>query len=528
MKVAIDVVPIRNTGEMGGAFQTVIELIKGLAVQNTQDQYFLLTADWNHEYFGQFEKYGIQRILVHSAKPASELKFSQNRYINKIRNILARLMGRAKKMGLIGGSILRERSIDVLFCPMSAISYAEPGIPTVSIIYDLQHEYYPQFFADEELQHRRNFYNGIGELADYVACISTFTKNSFVELLNFPIERAEVIPISIHNREGVITPSERQSVLEKYKLSNHTYLYYPANYWPHKNHRMLLVALAMYTKKYPEQDLHLCLTGSQLDRDEEFQEMLRQMGLSNRVHHLGYVTDREVVSIMSCSSGLIFPSLFEGFGIPVAEAMSLGVPVLCSNNTSLPEVGGDAVCYFDPRRPEEMVEKMHAVIHDVELRNCLIDKGFKQVVKFDEDQMVKQYHTLLSRAAQTKTKRRYAITGIYQDNWTGRSVSVELEEAEGIRLLIAVLHLPEVQPNKEVKIKIIIGQLVKQITIHSGETYKLEEEITDSAVSVTIDINETFVPSQIGIPDERELGIQISVLSIMDGNGQVKSLHGKE
>ncbi|OAS20526.1 glycosyltransferase family 4 protein [Paenibacillus oryzisoli] len=531
MKVAIDVVPIRNTGEMGGAFQLVIELIKGLAQHNSNDQYYLLTAEWNHQYFEAFEQYGIERILVQaSSKPQQPVKTTffykvKRKIFNKIKKFSKKIF---KSVNLTRTSILRSRSIDVLFCPMSAVNYSEPGIPTLSLIYDLQHKYYPQFFTEEEIAVRDNYYKGISELADYVVCISDFTKNTLVEKLNYPQDRAEVIYISIQDRLNGISSIDTAEINQKLGLKGKNYAYYPANFWSHKNHRVLLTAMSIFINKYPELDLHLCLTGSLLNQEAYFNEIISQMNLQDRVLHLGYVTEHEVSVIMENASFLIFPSLFEGFGIPVAEALSMGTPVICSQNTSLPEVGGDAVLYFDPRKPEEIAEVMKNIVTDKPLRDRLVLKGYEQIKKFDNSIMIKQYHELLSKVASVESFNKYSISGIYGDNWSGEAVDISISDESIDRYLYVELILPSVSPHKRGQLHLTINGKIKKYTFTTDSLLVITEDLPKVTGEISIVIRTTFKPSEIGIPDERKLGVQIPKVDIREKHSgkSLKSLHG--
>lgn len=519
MNIAIDVIPIRNTGEMGGAFQTVMELIKGLAKRYKDDKYYLITAEWNHDFFESFEQLGIERILL--VRGQGSLRYCPN-FFSKVNRRVLKII---KKFFDFDSNkrILKSKSIDVLFCPMSAVNYSEAGIPVVSLIYDLQHEYYPQFFSLEELNHRKKFYREIAEQADYVVCISEYTKNSFVERLGFPEQRSVVVPISIQDRVSKLNEDQIKEIITRFGLLGKKYIYFPANFWPHKNHYMLFTAVAMLKNKHRDLDLHLCLTGSLLGKQEELKDILNQMGLKERVHHFGYVTDIEVAGLMSGSSALIFPSLFEGFGIPVAEAMAAGVPVLCSNNTSLPEVGGDAAIYFDPRKPEEIANKIYEIMVDDQLRTNLTKQGLVQIKRFNRDNMIEDYHRLLTKATNGRHSRRYVAEGIYADGWTGKRVDIYIGALpEKNKVLYAELHLPSFNPNKKVKLLIKNKTRIKKLTLQSGETAIIKENLSEETAHIYLEISDTFIPHAIGLPDNRELGLQIVKMEILESdNGQL-------
>jgi glycosyltransferase involved in cell wall biosynthesis len=188
-------------------------------------------------------------------------------------------------------------------------------------------------------------------------------------------------------------------LLKRYGLRQGEYLHYPANFWQHKNHAMLLTAFNVYRKTNPGSSLKLLCTGAPGRGADEFCEAARRMGLADSVVYPGYVTSEEYDFLLGAAAAMIFPSLYEGFGIPVLEAMFAGVPVLCSNVTSLPEVGGDAALYFDPRRPEEIVDAMTRLSDEPGLRKSLIALGLQRAALFkDADRMAVQYVNVLANA----------------------------------------------------------------------------------------------------------------------------------
>jgi glycosyltransferase involved in cell wall biosynthesis len=154
----------------------------------------------------------------------------------------------------------------------------------------------------------------------------------------------------------------------------------------------------MFTKKHPSQHLHLVLTGAELKSYGTLGTAVKQMGLADRVHFLGYLKEEELSAIWHRSLFLIFPSLFEGFGIPLVEAMRWGKPIVASNVTSVPEVAGDTAIYFDPRKPDEMAEAMCKVMEDEGLYHSLVAKGQEQLKHYEFDPMVDEYIRIIHQA----------------------------------------------------------------------------------------------------------------------------------
>ncbi|MFH7242695.1 MAG: glycosyltransferase family 4 protein [Spirulina sp.] len=288
--------------------------------------------------------------------------------------------------------ILKDRHhIDLLFCPFSSPHLAEEGLPLVAIAYDLQHLDLPFFFTPEEALHRNQFLRNLVDRADRIICISNFTKQSFIQHLKAEASQLIAVPICIHER---LTPQADEVVAErlnKLGLQVNQYLYFPANFWPHKNHRMLLTAYSIYRHRYPDQALDLVFTGALEGPQAELQEVVDLLDYTEYVHFLGFLDEVDLVALWQGCRGLIFPSLYEGFGIPVLEAMWFDKAVACSTVGSLPEVGGEAVIYFDPRKPEEIATAMEQLTSDTELTQSLRAVAQDWVRHFGQRAMAEQY-----------------------------------------------------------------------------------------------------------------------------------------
>jgi glycosyltransferase involved in cell wall biosynthesis len=183
-----------------------------------------------------------------------------------------------------------------------------------------------------------------------------------------------------------------QQQLQALGLADRPYAFYPANYWPHKNHRFLLTAYSIYRHRYPDRAWDLVFTGALASAEAELRAAAATMGLGDHVHFLGFLEESVLTAVWHGCQCLVFPSLYEGFGIPVLEAMMFGKPVIASNAGSLPEVGEDAVLYFDPRKPEELVAHWGTLQDDPEVRQTLVAKGQQRLQRFgDEVAMTQDY-----------------------------------------------------------------------------------------------------------------------------------------
>ena len=428
LRIAVDLTPLFTNGENGGSKVLTMTLFQRL--QTLKDyQFVLLTAPWNHAELAQYKTENTTCLLMEHLHPDSVTSPSDTRSIYsrlveknvcrlvekitcKTCNLVNFLLGGSRVIQLVqkvtvklksklktAQTLLQQYQIDLLFCPFSATTYAESGIPTVVIVYDLQHLDYPEFFTEEERQQRDVFLTNLLKVADHIVCISDFSRQSFINKLNAEPSKLSVIHISVHDRWPGVNNDTAQRHLQALGLQLGSYIFYPANYWTHKNHRTLLQAYQIYQKRYPDQALNLVFTGTLKQEEDKLRQIVASMAISDRVHFLGYVADEVLEAVLKGCQFLIFPSLYEGFGIPIVEAMAFGKPVLCSNAGSLPEVGGDAALYFNPLDPLEIADVMIILTQDMALRQQLIEKGYKQIKQFNPQQMVCQYRQIFEEVA---------------------------------------------------------------------------------------------------------------------------------
>ncbi len=356
--IAVDMTPVFPNGRNGGAKIFALELLKSFQTMSPEHNFLILTASWNHQELSILDNIKMRRVCIISSqdspgnRPAS---FFSGRMHRKLRQISRNLRKRIPYK-LSGKSQLKSMGVDLLFCPFTAPTYAEPGIPVVSVILDLQHLVYPQFFTPGELHARQLFFDDLQKKADMVVCISESVRASVLKNFNMDSKKTLVAPICIHSRLLKQAPELVKADILALGIHQRPYLFYPANFWPHKNHKMLLTAFGMFSAKNPDKNIDLVLTGALDDMEAKLKTTAHQMGLKDRIHFLGYLPDNQLSSVWQGCELLVFPSLYEGFGIPVLEAMYYGKAVICSNTSSLPEIAREAALYFDPRNPKEIVQ----------------------------------------------------------------------------------------------------------------------------------------------------------------------------
>ena len=262
-------------------------------------------------------------------------------------------------------------------------------MPCIMTLHELQHEFFPEFLDKKELNARRKYFPISVKKAVMVICDSQNTKETIMDRYGLLEDKIRVVHLGVGNQFLKPIPDEKISKARtKYDLRDEFTILYPARTWPHKNHFRLFEALAILRDRYHCQ-VTLVLTGGEERAYQDIDAAIERFGLKGKVKNLGHVSYNELPEIYSLSDALVFPSLFEGFGLPVVEAMSIGCPVVCSNRTSLPEVAGEAALYFDPVDVNDMADAIFRVLHDPALQQELIRRGREQSKQFTWERAAK-------------------------------------------------------------------------------------------------------------------------------------------
>lgn len=239
------------------------------------------------------------------------------------------------------GREMNLQGLDVLHYPLSVAIPRVDSLPTVTSLLDVQHEHLPEFFSRAEIAYRRRIYAGSARRSERVITISQHAADAIHQKMGIPEDRIRVIHLGVDHARFAPGSQPREH-----------FILYPANPWPHKNHQRLFEALRLVRKEHPR--LRLVLTGSGHARTP------RPAG----VEILGRVSSETLADLYQRAAALVYPSLYEGFGMPVLEAMASGCPVAASNVASIPEVAGDAAVLFDPYSPESIAQAIRRILCD--------------------------------------------------------------------------------------------------------------------------------------------------------------------
>ena len=219
----------------------------------------------------------------------------------------------------------------------------------------------------------------VARRADRVIAISEAGAGHVVAHLRVPRERVDVVPLGHGLREGV-EPTPETELRERLGLGQGRIVLNVGAKKVHKNQIALIQALPRLLERHP--DATLVLAGAPTPHEEELRAEARRLDLGDAVVFLGYVDDGDLEGLYRCATAFAFPSLNEGFGIPLLEAMARDLPVACANVSAMPEVAGDAALLFDPRSTEAVAAALIRVVGDEPLRAELVRRGRERLEAF--------------------------------------------------------------------------------------------------------------------------------------------------
>jgi len=360
-------------------------LLLNLFELDQKNEYLLFLSSWKKPKFNfsVFAKY-------------TNVKIKKNRIPNKILNFSFWYLNWPKIDKLVGGA-------DIVFFPNIIFGAVSKNIKVIATIHDLSFERYPEYFS-----WKRRFWHifinskKICRRADKIIAISDSTASDISSLYEIGKEKINIIPSAIADNFHIINRNDKKllEVKEKYNLP-FKFILYLGTIEPRKN---ILGIIRAYNKLQSSAETSvetglkpvstvacndeiakykLVIAGSSGWLGEEFFEEIERSKFKEKIILPGFIEDCDKPFMYNLSSLFIYPSFFEGFGFPPLEAMSCGVPIIASNNSSLPEICGNAAILIDPHKPEEICEAMKQILSDKALREKLVQKGMEKSKEFN-------------------------------------------------------------------------------------------------------------------------------------------------
>lgn len=343
-------------------------------------QYFKRTSDKNTQF-----------IIFLRENPKNELP-AENRYF---------------KYKIIKGShfwirfflplhLFFNRNINVYFAPAHYAPSFCP-VPIVVTIHDLAYYYYPNEFLKKDLYKLQNWTKASVAKAKQIIAVSKTTKKDLHTFYRLEDSKVQVIYNGYGKKQSIPMLKNKADL----SITNKPFLLYVGTLQPRKNVTTLIKAFNIVKKTIP--DLELIIAGKKGWLFDEIFELVEEMGLEDCVYFTGFVTDKQLAYLYQNARCLVLPSLYEGFGLPILEAMSFGCPVISSFTASLPEVGGNACLYFDPHSIDDLVEKIHQLLTNEQLRSELTQKGKLRIREFSWTLCGAQTLSLIKYACQNNS-----------------------------------------------------------------------------------------------------------------------------
>jgi glycosyltransferase involved in cell wall biosynthesis len=317
--------------------------------------------------------------------------------------------------------------LDLFFCPLNALYPRPVAVPSVVTIADIQEAFLPQLFTPAILYSRDRHTVGSTHMADCVITISEFSKQTLLEKHRLPEQK---IVVSHHCADSIFYDGNRTLPSLSQPLPD-DFVLYPANFWQHKNHEGLLQALRILRQ---EEGLAIdaVLTGFAVPNGYPLAAKAAEYGVASQVHVLGHVSVGELARLYRTARMLVFPSRFEGFGIPLLEAMASGCPVAAADVASIPEVTGDAALLFDPEQPRAIADAIAKLWRDEGLRDAMAMRGRERAKAFSPARMAQAHLAAFDRAVNTYSASRYFFNA-----WSYRPRHAVWAEARRARRFIS-------------------------------------------------------------------------------------------
>jgi glycosyltransferase involved in cell wall biosynthesis len=369
-----------GSGLSGGVEQVVIGLAAALSrLEDGDEEYLFLAHPDQDEWIRPYMR-GPCRLL-HSRLPYPGQPGAIRALRRAARERASFLSDRQRFVARSDGTVERAGVHVVHFAIQEAFL---TELPSIYQPHDLQHLHLPELFSGRELRRREVVYRTHCERAATVVAMTSWGKRDLVSHYGLPAEKVAVVPWgSVLGEYPDPSARDLDQVRARLGLPDQ-FLLYPAQTWPHKNHERLLEALALL-KRRDDLNVPLVCPGKGNRFFAKIERRVHELELGRSVLFPGFVSPLELRALYRLSRGLVFPSRFEGWGLPVCEAFAEGVPVVSSSATGLSDLVGEAGLLFDPDDIAQMADRISQLWRDPELREQLRERGRRRAQRFSFD-----------------------------------------------------------------------------------------------------------------------------------------------
>lgn len=304
--------------------------------------------------------------------------------------------------------LFKKEKIDVFFTPTHYLPPFAPKNSVISVL-DVSYILFPNLFKKKDLIQLKKWTGYSVKRAKKIFTISQSSKSDIIKEYGIDSRKVEVVYPGIKRVSSIqYSVLSMEELKRKFGIEG-KYILFVGTLQPRKNIARLIDAFSRIIKNdirinsnddsSNSKKITLVIVGKKGWQYEEILSAPKKFGVSDKVKFVHDVTDEELPGFYKNALMFVLPSLYEGFGLPVLEAMQYGCPVITSNVSSLPEAGGEAVLYVDPENVDDIAEKIKKLIDDKNLREDLIEKGYKQVKKFSWEKSARETLAVLEEVA---------------------------------------------------------------------------------------------------------------------------------
>jgi len=285
---------------------------------------------------------------------------------------------------------------DVLLVPAHTIPFLPlpKKIKVCVNVHDVGFKRSPELYKPIQVWYHDLTMRRIKQRADLIITISEFSKQEIIELYGVKPEKIKVVYLGFDASKFIVQTSEETEILKKYKIRQ-PYLLYVGRLEKKKNIANMIAAFAL--AKESNHELRLVLAGSAGHQFEDIKKIITDNKLENEVIITGYVDQKDLPLIYNHAEIFLFPTLYEGFGLPILEAMASGVPVLASNFAPHTEVGSDAAFYADPHSPQSLADAIVKILETPELKQKLKEKGLARAKEFSWHKTAEEIYQIIKK-----------------------------------------------------------------------------------------------------------------------------------
>lgn len=294
---------------------------------------------------------------------------------------------------------LKRVKPDLFIAPDGMLSLGS-GTKQLAVMHDINFLHYPQDLAYFYSKYYNLMMPRFARKAEGIVTVSNFSRDDIQHNFHVPAEKIGVVYNGIHEGYRLQEEGVKQHMREKYS-DDKPYFLFVGSLSPRKNLLRLVHAFNLF-KQQTGAEHRLLLIGASFWGEAELHRIINGLEHGRHIHLTGRLEQDELVQVMGSAFALTFVSYFEGFGIPLVEAMASGVPVICSNTSCMPEIAGDAALYADPFNPEEIASQMKQLVNNPELANHLVAKGLQQCRRYDWDASAKKMWEEVLRTIQPR------------------------------------------------------------------------------------------------------------------------------